>query len=821
MLVMLMQHLIVMIPDAVDLAEAYETGSFEDCLFIQRLALFLATFLTNHLKFIEKNATVEIERAIAASLLLMVRVSEVRDDEVFKTCLEFWQHFCKELYNADMKWKETANMTNTFFLGRNMNHVVTHPPQFDDVLHRLRHVMIDRMAKPEEVIIVEDENGEIVREMAKDTEVIAQYKTMRETVIFLTHLNYEDTEQIMLEKLDAQVGQGRFTWHGLNTLCWAIGSISGAMSDNDEKRFLVTVIKDLLRLCEEQRGKDNKAVVASNIMYIVGQYPRFLRAHWKFLKTVVNKLFEFMHEHHPGVQDMACDTFLKIAQKCKRKFMTLQADEEQPFIFQLIADLPHHVSDLQQHQVHSFYESVGTMLSDRGQQIMLSREEVIRRLMSLPNSQWQAVMQRAAENILNLCDDPNAIPNAKELSKILKTNIKVCSSAGPIFTHQLSTIFLDMLNVYHVYSEQIILGVSLHGEISTRWTKYRSMRLVKSDILDLLTNFFEQVPLAEELDRIPQIIMTTFMPPLLLEILQDYRSSPPSARDSRVLSMFATAASTLRDNLTAEIPRIMEAVFEPTLDMITKNMIDYQDHRVAFFKFLKAANEYCFFGLFSITPAHRKLVVDSIVWAFKHTERNISEAGLEILMDLLQKVAQTPDFAQQFYQTFLVTLIQEILDVLTDRLHKSGFKMQATVLKHIFGLVQGGEVVVPLFDSAAVALVMNGHSPAHLADAAALNQYLLKEHVQTLIGKVFPHLAKSIVASFVEGLFNVALDLNAFKQHLRDFLVTLKEFQDTDGLFMEEEEAMRERARREREEYESSVPGLLPSGERYYPDEDM
>jgi len=33
----------------------------------------------------------------------------------------------------------------------------------------------------------------------------------------------------------------------------------------------VSVIKDLLRLCEEQRGKDNKAVVASNIMYIVGE----------------------------------------------------------------------------------------------------------------------------------------------------------------------------------------------------------------------------------------------------------------------------------------------------------------------------------------------------------------------------------------------------------------------------------------------------------------------------------------------------------------------------------------------------------------------
>jgi hypothetical protein len=44
----------------------------------------------------------------------------------------------------------------------------------------------------------------------------------------------------------------------------------------------------------------------------VGQYPRFLRAHWRFLKTVVNKLFEFMHEPHPGVQVMfpsACVCF--------------------------------------------------------------------------------------------------------------------------------------------------------------------------------------------------------------------------------------------------------------------------------------------------------------------------------------------------------------------------------------------------------------------------------------------------------------------------------------------------------------------------------
>lgn len=76
------------------------------------------------------------------------------------------------------------------------------------------------------------------------------------------------------------------------------------------------------------------------VRYVVGQYPRFLRAHWKFLKTVVFKLFEFMHETFPGVQQMAVDTFLRIAQKCKKKFIVQQASEPAAFI----ETMPSHVA---------------------------------------------------------------------------------------------------------------------------------------------------------------------------------------------------------------------------------------------------------------------------------------------------------------------------------------------------------------------------------------------------------------------------------------------------------------------------------------------
>lgn len=98
-------------------------------------------------------------------------------------------------------------------------------------------------------------------------------------------------------------------------------------------------------------GKDNKAIIASNIMYVVGQYPRFLRAHWKFLKTVVNKLFEFMHETHDGVQDMACDTFIKIAIKCRRHFVAIQPNEACTFIDEILATMSSIICDLQPQQV--------------------------------------------------------------------------------------------------------------------------------------------------------------------------------------------------------------------------------------------------------------------------------------------------------------------------------------------------------------------------------------------------------------------------------------------------------------------------------------
>jgi exportin-1 len=92
-LVSFIAQLAQLIPREVGLVEAYESGSDEYCLFVQRLALFLSTFLKSYLPFFESadpSVTYANQEHVLEAILYMIRISEIKDDELFKTCLEFW-----------------------------------------------------------------------------------------------------------------------------------------------------------------------------------------------------------------------------------------------------------------------------------------------------------------------------------------------------------------------------------------------------------------------------------------------------------------------------------------------------------------------------------------------------------------------------------------------------------------------------------------------------------------------------------------------------------------------------------------------------------
>ena len=66
---------------------------------------------------------------------------------------------------------------------------------------------------------------------------------------------------------------------------------------------------------------------------------------------------------------------------------------------------------------------------------------------------------------------------------------------------------------------------------------------------------------------------------------------------------------------------------------------------------VQAITNHCFGVLKGMSGAQQGLLIDSIVWAFRHTERNVAETGLQLLADMLNRFMQvfSPHMSTTFY----------------------------------------------------------------------------------------------------------------------------------------------------------------------------
>lgn len=144
--------------------------------------------------------------------------------------------------------------------------------------------------------------------------------------------------------------------------------------------------------------------------------------------------------------------------------------------------------------------------------------------------------------------------------------------------------------------------------------------------------------------------------------------------------------------------------------------------------------------MLELPPAQFKLVIDSVVWAFKHTMRDIADTGLNSELRESRHVLTSPvafevvnnfassaqEIANQFYQQYLLNMLGDVFYVITDADHKSGFKMQAILLARLISLVETNAVQAPLFDPATV-------------EPGLDNKTFLKKYIEDLLSTAFGH----------------------------------------------------------------------------------
>lgn len=261
------------------------------------------------------------------------------------------------------------------------------------------------------------------------------------------------------------------------------------------------------------------------------------------------------------------------------------------------------------------------------------------------------------------------------------------------------------------------------------------------------------------------------------------------------MNVFADMTQNLMDD---KISPIMDSIFECTLEMINKDFHEYPEFRVEFFKLLQATNLFCFPALLKLDGRQFKFVIDSCMWASKHDNREVENTGLSMCLELINNMAETDaQTAGIFFQQFYISILQDVFFVLTDSDHKAGFKSQCMLLARMFQLVESNKISQPLYQ------------PDQAAPGTPNKQYV-SEFTANLLQRAFPNLKEIQIQHFVTGLFTLNEDAAKFKTHLRDFLISLKEFADDNAeLYAEEREQEKKDLADAERERNMKVGGLI------------
>ena len=748
---------------------------------------------------------------ISSGLNYMTQFLFIENEEIFQAAVDFWLWFSYKVFTLrdpndtldtfDLVFENNNN--NNFGMNNNINfnnsgiHAKYTKDQYLQYLNEsylykncymkmidiVRERLCLKMTKPLEVKIDIDENGDITFDPTKNTVYQTIHENMRETLIYLTYIDPFKTQTLLQTKINEQLEiaqqQNRINPSLLNSISWSAGCISGAMSELSEMQFLIVFIKVLLSLCEIIRGKGNKAICASNIMYVVGQYPKFLNNHWKFLKTVVKKLFEFMHESFEGVQDFACETFLKISIKCAKNFTILQQQENEEYIKDLVRNVSETTKDLKPHQQLMFYEAIGNMINSEPN--LTKKTVYIKTLMNEKDIQWNQIFNEAKQNVTIL----NNTSVVKGLSLIILLNERVSfSTKTPYWSYGIN-IFPNLINSFIYYSQCI--------NDYYKMNKVPDMN-IKSYIIYNRTLIKFLTSLVKNTDDV-QLIQNDMLPSFG-NLIETYNNNNDANKDPNMLLLFSAILEKIQNKNPEVVATIWKLLSSSTIQLIKNDYESFPEHRLNFFILLKSLISNSFESLFRAQNlTFNKDVIDTITFAINHNTPSMSETGLETLIILLQKVISVKNIDLQnivdpFFSNYFFILFTDVFSTMTDGFHQSGFKLQVKVIQILIRVIDEKVISENLFDKNEIN-----------------KNFFLKKLLMDIMAS-FNTIKQTQGEALCLAMMNSCSDDHKFKSVMRDFLVSLKSFiGNNDALWEEEKKKEFELAKRIEEQKKSFLPG--------------
>ncbi|KAI7908272.1 armadillo-type protein [Cokeromyces recurvatus] len=717
--------------------QTFEESNQETQDFIKTVVTFFTTIFSKHRKLIEANDN--SNNSIQVVLFnYLLKISRIPDREIWRICLEYWS----ELANDILQEQQTSSY-------------------YYDILKQLGLVMIDNMVKPDKVLVIENIDGEITREFIKQSDTTSLSKTTHHVFKLLTRIDPIFIHSLLHEQLNQLlVTNISWSWDSLFRICWAIGASLGATDKCSENRFLEAIlINNLLPLLQQQQQEgnhnnndlDQEWVVASCVLYIVGQCPYFMKSHWDFTFFIIQKIFIYLRQPtQSGIKEMACDAFLKIAEGCGEELSIphqLTTTTMMPSVLEMVlSDLKVLTIQLESQQLCILYEAISTLISTSTLSFQM-KQHSFNLLMEMPNETLKKTSISSIRIIINM----------------LRVNIATCKRIGSVlFQNQIQTIAPTLFHYYELSSQAINL-VNNNSDTNSQHIMIRQL------VLNLFETYFlstdNKLKCLEEEDK--KLISN-----LIQVVFADYinATTVPEKREAQLLSLLTSLVEKL-ENLPIVWPDFLKEMIDieyiTTLPMITSNFVDFPEIRHEFYRLLYALNTKYFIvlELFQMSPELFQLNIDSILWGTKHTTKEISEIALQTCLHIINYASQMEDedISSQFFELYYVKILTSILEILVDPDCRNAFNFQSEILSRMLELVQEGEIYTRVFD------------PNQVSDPLMSNVEFLQQYVLNLLCSAFPLLQKNQIEVLVKGMFEYSGDLQRFQDDIRDFLIDIKE----------------------------------------------
>lgn len=114
-------------------------------------------------------------------------------------------------------------------------------------------------------------------------------------------------------------------------------------------------------------------------------------------------------------------------------------------------------------------------------------------------------------------------------------------------------------------------------------------------------------------------------------------------------------------------------------------------------------------------------------------------------LELINNIAEKTDTptANAFFQRFFMTILQDVLFVVTDSDHKAGFKTQSMLLMKLFYFINPGDGTGPK--------IQGPIYTENQAPSGTSNRDFLAQSVATLISNAFSHLQAYVLSTHPES----------------------------------------------------------------------